>query len=117
MHVESIFFINFFTAITMVASVRIVRRIKMNKVFKRSIQTTIGEAATACKGSPSANSIVRVHIMGGEATGQAVGLEFLTESLLGYRTSSMTMSRAEATKLVSLLESAVQSKQEILTAK
>jgi len=116
MRAEDSFLISFFTAVMAAAAFRIARRIKANKKFKQSIQSTIGEAS-ACKDSPTANAIIRVHILQGASTDQVIGLEFLTERLHVYRISSMTLSRAEAAKLVTLLGSATRSEQEVPTGR
>jgi len=116
MYVEYNFFISFFGAATTVVAFRIVQRIKANKKFRQSVQTTIGEAS-ACKDSPSANAIIRVHVLQVSSPNQAVGLEILTERLGFYRVSSMTLSQAEATKLGSLLQSAAGNNQKVPTAK
>jgi hypothetical protein len=74
-------------------------------MFGAPIERTVGEA-TATNSSRIMSAVVRVHVLGGQSTDKAVGLEFVAKSFASYQMLPVSLSKVEARKLIMLLESA-----------
>jgi len=74
-------------------------------MFGAPISRTVGEIAGA---SPfrMMSVVVRVHVLGGQSSDKAVGLEFVARSFASYQMMPVVLSKMEARKLIMLLESA-----------
>lgn len=72
--------------------------------FGASIQRTVGEVTGRAR--KIINVSLRVHELGGGAD-RAVGVEYVAKGFASYQMMPITLSKAEANKLIRLLESAV----------
>ena len=74
-------------------------------MFSQRIIRTVGEVS-GLKQSLMSNTI-KVHTLGSGSRPQAIGLEFVSKSMLSYQMVPASLSVQEARKLISLLEAAV----------
>lgn len=72
-------------------------------MFGAPIERTVGEVASG--GVKLMNVVLRVHKLGGGRE-KAVGVELVAKSLASYQMMPVTLSVAEAKKLIMLLEAA-----------
>ena len=72
-------------------------------LFGAEIRRTVGEVKGA--GRSIVNIGLKVHVLGG-APERAVGIEIVTKSFASYRMMPVSLSRAEAQRLITLLQQA-----------
>jgi len=78
-------------------------------MFGAPIERTVGEVVAT---SPSRimSIAVKVHVLGGASLDKAIGLEFVAKSVASYQMMPVSLSKADARKLIALLESATTGK-------
>lgn len=74
-------------------------------MFGARVERTVGEVNGVDAGPVS--SVVKVHALDRGDPERAVGIEFVSRSIGSYSMVPVTLSQAEARKLVSLLQSAI----------
>jgi len=74
-------------------------------MFGAPIERTVGEVS-ASRSSRLMNVAVKVHVLGGNSSDKAIGLEFVATSFASYQMMPVSLSTVEAKKLIMLLESA-----------
>jgi hypothetical protein len=77
-------------------------------MFGAPIERTVGDV-TGSSPSRIMSVALRVHVLGGESPDKAVGLEFVAKSFASYQMMPVSLSKVQARKLITLLESATQS--------
>lgn len=75
-------------------------------MFGAPIIATVGEVS-ASKGA-LVRMVVKIHKLGADTGDKTVGLELVTKSVASYQMMPISLSKAEARKLASFLESAAQ---------
>ena len=74
-------------------------------MFGAPITRTVGEVAGL--DSSIIKSAVKVHILGGVPSEHAIGVELIAKSILSYQMLPISLSNAEANRLIALLQEAV----------
>lgn len=73
-------------------------------MFGAPIKTTVGEVS--CAGPRPIRMVVKVHSLGGDSREKAVGVELVAKSFASYQMMPISLSKEDARKLATLLESA-----------
>ncbi len=109
MELKNLFPVLFFTVFAGVVVTFVYRIFKYGgfkaALFEAPITRTVGEVAG--NNGSMIKSAVKVHILGDASSGNAVGLELVARSVLSYQMLPISLSNAEANRLIALLQEAV----------
>lgn len=73
-------------------------------LFGAPIEQTVGEVSSS--GAKLVKTVLKIHSLGANSTGKAVGVELIAKSFASYQTLPTTLTITEAKKLITLPESA-----------
>ena len=111
MNIDNMFQFVFFGIFALIVGSFIIKIFKNGgfkaAMFGAPIQSTAGEVSGS--GSKLMSVVVKVHTLGGGSSEKAIGIELVTKSFASYHMMPVTLSALEASKLASLLQSAVKS--------